>query len=134
MKRLEIGSKVGARRWPDSHAHPDCWGRPWSGTLLALDDVRAWEGTIAFPGAASPDKVRAHVAACLAQGLLKGSVPVLWDFGIHSGKRVHWERRESVRPWKEDLIAWFKARSEAYLLPAGSEIPDDETAMGARHG
>lgn len=62
------------------------------GTLLAIDDPRAWVGSIAFPGGEpTPELVRAHVARCRARGDLDGSrLPVAWDFG-----KVYWDRQLS---------------------------------------
>ncbi len=57
------------------------------GVVLALDDVRAWRGSIAFDTDAPCTRaVAAHVAWCLSQGLLRESVPVLYAFG------VRWDR------------------------------------------
>ena len=68
--------------YPDSHV----------GTLLALDDVRAWEGSIAFEcRKLTQAEVSAHVAWCKSHDLFcDGAQPVLWDFG-----RVYWDRRLS---------------------------------------
>lgn len=102
------GTKVGARRWPYQAAHPDCWGKPWSGVVLAIDDPRAWENTITFPGRRP---TRAEVAAHLDRvGPVRG-VPVLWAFS--DGPQVHWERAESLRPYAEDLADWFSQRGFA---------------------
>lgn len=54
------------------------------GVALALDDPRAWAGSIAFP-TPTPDAaaVKAHVASCKLRGLLSdGKQPVLYDFGV----------------------------------------------------
>jgi hypothetical protein len=113
---LAVGTLVGARRWPYHAAHPDCWGKPWAGTVLAQDDPRAWQGTLAFPcrdgQQPDPDKVREHVAWCREQGLLRDSVPVLWDFGA-DGPRAMWERLDSVRPYAADLAEWEAERTAA---------------------
>jgi len=113
MTAPALGTLVGARRWPDSHAHPDCWGRPWPGVVVPLDDPRAWQGTLAFPRDELPDAgaVSAHVAACLLRGWLRDRVAVLWDFGSH-GSRCYFE--SDLRPYAEDLAAWETARAEAY--------------------
>jgi hypothetical protein len=110
---IPVGARVGADRWPNTGAHPDAWNPPWSGVLLALDDPRAWEGTIAFPGPdPDPSAVREHVARCLAAGYLTNRAPVLWDFGDR--QRVWWETRSSLRTYAQDLEAWAKARWSAY--------------------
>lgn len=76
-------------------------GVEYVGEVLALDDPRAWLGSLAFPGEATQAEVTAHVAKCEAawafyskgKGTLDGSsvwgesVPVLWGFG-----RVYWEK------------------------------------------
>jgi hypothetical protein len=57
------------------------------GTVLAIDDPRAWQESIAFEGTPSQEQVTAHVEWCLSQGLLGPSrTPVLWDFG-----KVYWD-------------------------------------------
>ena len=107
---LPLGTKVGAQRWPYHHAHPDAWGRPWAGVVLALDDPRAWAETVAFPWPQpDPAAVTAHVTKCRARGWLSdGRVPVLWSFGDE--ERVHWESTDSLRPYWEDLAAWAAER------------------------
>jgi hypothetical protein len=97
------------QRWPLSAAHPDCWGLPWKGTVLAPDDPRAWAGTLAFPrGEPEPEAVRAHLAR--HPGLAVRSVPVLWEFG-----QVDWERREALRPYLQDVAAWEAERRAAFV-------------------
>lgn len=104
-----VGDRVGAGRIPYKGAHPDCWGAPWAGTLLALDDVEAWTGTLAF-GVGVPEQleVSAHVRDCLARGLLQNKVPVRWDFG-----KVLWERPENLRTVEEDVAAFESERDAA---------------------
>lgn len=111
------GDLVGASRWPYSASHVDGWGAPWSGVLLAQDDVRAWTGTLRFSGTPTLDEVRAHVAWCHANGLLADRVPVLWNFGTHS--RVWWESIENVRPYADDVAAWESARVDLRATAAG---------------
>jgi hypothetical protein len=108
-----VGALVGCRyRWPFDHAHPDCWQAPYSGIVLAIDDVRAWTGTLAFPRCSYPDgppqdKVTAHVQRCLREGLLADSVPVLWT--NHDGKQcVQWDSQLS--PYADELLTWIAAR------------------------
>lgn len=114
----EIGTLVGAGRWPYAHAHPDCWNRPWAGTVLAKDDPRVWKGTIAFPGKRAPSaaKVKEHVEWCLAQGLLANEVPVLWHFDGKGGPRVYWEKVEKVVAYADDVVSWERARAEERAL------------------
>lgn len=116
MKTLKPGDRVGAGRWPNSYHHPDTWNQPHQGTLLALDDPRAWAGTLAF-SSETPDAaaVRTHVAWCRSQGLLSDRQPVLWDFG-----RAYWENTASLRSCEDDWAAWLKARAAqcaAYSKP-----------------
>lgn len=76
---------------------------PWNhtGVVLALDDVRAWTGTLAFFGpdgyVPPAEQVTAHVEECLrtVPGFAR-KVPVLWSFG-----RVYWERLEALYPLGE---------------------------------
>ncbi len=110
---VKVGSRVGAGRWPYAACHPDCWGKPWQGLVLAVDDPRAWAGTLAFPGKRpNREAVKAHVAWCRAQGLLDDRQPVLWAFGDR--KQVYWESAASLRPYAQDLEAWTAARQAAY--------------------
>lgn len=106
-----VGSLVGASRWPYACSHPDGWQAPWSGEVLALDDPRAWKGSIAFHGTDLPDAgaVSAHVASLRLRGLLSNTVPVLWDFGTYA--RVWWETPANVRPYALDVLAWQEARA-----------------------
>jgi hypothetical protein len=120
---LAPGTIVGAERWPYHHAHPDAWGRPWAGELLAQDDPRAWQGSIAFsarrPGR---DAVRRHVAWCRANSEgFDDRVPVLWDFG--GEKKVYWTDRADVRPYTDDLSAWQEARAAAYAADEARHTP-----------
>jgi hypothetical protein len=114
---IHVGMKVGAERWPYHAAHPGCWGKPWEGVVLAVDDPRAWTDTLAFPGRTpTQEEVSAHVA----RFTFTGRTPVLWDFGPH-GLKAHWERTESLRPYGEDLAAWEAERAErlaSYEAPA----------------
>jgi hypothetical protein len=106
---IAVGDQVGSGRIPYGHAHPDCWQTPWTGTLLAIDDVEAWAGSLAFPEA-EPEQleVSAHVRWCLGQGLLQNKVPVKWGFG-----KVMWERPETLRTVEADLAAFESAREAA---------------------
>jgi hypothetical protein len=109
---IHPGLQVGARRWPYYPGHPDGWGRPWAGVVLAVDSPEAWAGTLAF-GSASPDPeaVRAHVARVQAEGGLRSHVPVRWDFGY---ARVWWERAADLRPYAVDLAEWTAERRDAW--------------------
>lgn len=109
IDRPTVGTEVGARRWPYAAAHPDAWGRPWKGVVLALNDPRAWEGTMAFPSRLpSQSEVDEHV-----HGLsFEGRTPVLWDFGA-SGLKSYWEPTESLCLFAEDLAMWEAERAAA---------------------
>ena len=106
---IAIGGRVGAGRIPYVHAHPDCWQTPWVGTLLAIDDVEVWAGTIAFPEA-EPEQlaVSAHVRECMSRGLLRNMVPIRWDFG-----KVMWEEPAKLRTVEADRAAFESAREAA---------------------
>jgi hypothetical protein len=109
---LAVGSEVGARRWPYDAAHPDCWGTPWKGVVLEVDDPRSWAGTFAFPmGAPDPQAVKLHVEVCRGLGLPL-DVPVRWDFG-RDGCRVYWEKASDLLPYDDDFAAWTAKRDEA---------------------
>jgi hypothetical protein len=123
---LPIGSIVGAGRWPQCGAGADRHAPPWQGTLLAQNDPRAWQGSLAFGfrnGLPDPGAVNDHVAWCKAQGLMS-TMPVLWDFGVH-GHQVHWERPAALRPYAEDLAAWHVevARVQAYYDSVARTYP-----------
>ena len=114
------GAVVGAHRWPWASAHPDAWGRPWSGVVRAVDDPRAWAGTLAFPvGAPDPEAVRAHVLWCRSAGLLADVVPVLWDFEA-AGRRVYFETASRLRPFADDVAEWESAREAAWAVAEGT--------------
>lgn len=112
---MEKGTKVGARRWPNHGAHPECWGRPHAGIVLASNDPRAWQGTLAF-GDRLPtkDEVDRHLAWIEANvPNRQPSVPVLWDF---NGQLVaYWEKVESLQPYALDLEQWMQSRSQARM-------------------
>ena len=80
--RFKPGDCVGAtyREEPPRFRH--------RGTVLAADDPRAWEGTVAFPECpVLAERVRAHVERCRKSCPgFDDKVPVAWDFG-----RVYWE-------------------------------------------
>jgi hypothetical protein len=101
------GTLVGASRWPNAHAHPDAWGRPWRGEVLDVTDPRAWAFTLAFPNRTpGRGEVLSHL---LRVGFASEAVPVAWEFG-----RVYWERAGSLRPYEEDEAAWAGARAAEY--------------------
>lgn len=120
---MKAGTKVGAGRWPNIHEHPDNWGRPWSGTILAVDSPRAWAKTPAFPTTyPDPILIAAHVKLSRDKGLPPlPDVPVLWDFGRH-GQIVYWEPEGRLRPYPEDLQAWAASRREAYLRLESADL------------
>jgi hypothetical protein len=114
VNELTPGTLVGARRWPYSHAHPDCWQEPYTGILLALDDPRGWSFTLFSPGGEPPpEELEHHVRSCLAEGPLADVVPVLWDFREH-GRRVHWEPLSMVMPAEVDRASWQRARERQW--------------------
>lgn len=112
---MEIGTKVGAGRWPYYGAHPDCWGRPHAGVVLAPNDPRLWKGTLAFgdrlPSQAKVDNHLAWINVNVPNRI--PSVPVQWDF--NGEKVVYWERVESLRPYAKDLELWMQARGAARI-------------------
>lgn len=102
---IAVGSAVSTEyRWPYDHAHPDCWGRPHRGVLLAQNDVRAWTGTLAFHSTPSQAEVDAHLANLAERGIPLTGTPVLYVWG------VAWETTEKVRPYHEILSMWLDAR------------------------
>lgn len=50
---LNIGQRVGSRRWPYSASHPDCWQMPYIGVIESIRGnyarVRYHFGTISEP-------------------------------------------------------------------------------------
>jgi hypothetical protein len=100
-KTWKPGDEVGAGRWP------------WKGIILAPDDPKAWEGTLAFPrGLPDRDAVRAHLAR--HPELTLRAVPVVWEFGL-----IEWERLDALRPYADDVAAREEA-SHAASARAGS--------------
>jgi hypothetical protein len=113
--RFAPNSVVGARRWPKCLLHPDCWERPLQGTVLAIDDPRAWAGTTAFPSdEPNPLAVRNHVLKCRERGTLGGDLPVLWV--TDKGPVVRWQSTfglHCLKTYDEDLNEWFMERARA---------------------
>lgn len=109
-----VGTVVGARRWPYSASHPDCWGKPWQGVVLAINDQRAWAGNAALD---TQSKIDAHVAWCQEHGLLKHTIPVLWDFDdeqvVYFQQAVGDASLHDLMLYAEDYSAWQSARAEA---------------------
>jgi hypothetical protein len=104
-----VGLEVGAERWPYNHAHPDAWRSPHKGVVLSENDPRAWQDTLTFDGLPTQAQVDAHLAQLKARGDRDDErVPVLWSFG-----RAYWERRKSLRPFRDDVRAWEKSRQQA---------------------
>jgi hypothetical protein len=103
----KVGDVVGAKRWPYHGQHPETWQKPVAGEVLARDDVRAWVGTIAFPGTPDPSAVTEHVA--VYANVLSSKVPVLWDFGEY--RKVYWELTCCLRPYAEDVESWEQERT-----------------------
>ena len=101
---LNVGDKVG-----DFGRIPP-YGPPWGGVLLAVDDPRAWKGTIAFPCLNGEpldiEMVRVHIAKCAERGDIITDVPVLWNFKSYS--RVFWEKVDSLHPYADVLAEWHK--------------------------
>lgn len=118
MYEPKIGDSVGAHRWPYWAAHPDCWGKPWGGVVIALDDPRAWANTLAFPTPdPDPEKVKAHVQWCKSQDLLKDKCAVLWDFEGKAVPTFESYGRNSdydVRPYANDFRKWKQERAAMY--------------------
>lgn len=109
---IRVGDRVGAGRIPFGGSHPSCWGMPLVGTVLALDDVRAWAGTMSFPEK-EPEQmlVSLHVRDCLYAGTLS-MVPVLWEpDGFRHECIVKWENPANLRSVEADLAAFEKARA-----------------------
>lgn len=65
------------------------------GTVLAIDDPKAWAGSLAFPSDnPDPEAVKQHVAKCLEQGFFKdGRLPVLWT--TFPQPQVYWDSKLS---------------------------------------
>ncbi|WP_186214527.1 hypothetical protein [Burkholderia gladioli] len=112
--RFQVGTIVGAHRWPYHSAHPECWGTPWKGVVLALNDPRAWAGNLAL---STQQKIDEHVAWCHDHGLLKDTVPVLWDFGdekiVYFQSASNDARCHDLRPYAEDYLDWQTERAAA---------------------
>lgn len=64
-----------------------------TGTVLKVNDPRAWGGTGAFPNTPSQEQVDAHLANLQRKGVyLTRTVPVL------VGGRVSWEPKKGWKP------------------------------------
>lgn len=113
--RPNPGDKVGAQRWPYFGNHPDCWGKPWSGTVLAINDKRAWRSILGQSGEFSQEQIDRHIQECRKHwpDWHDKHVPVLWDFGGEAV--VYWERigDGGVQPYADDLALWQQARWSA---------------------
>jgi hypothetical protein len=113
---LPSGLVVGCRyRWPQSSSHPDCWEVPHKGIVLALDDVRAWKNTLAFPELSWPDGpiqeyVTEHVQKHLDLGHWKKEVPVLYT-AADGDEFMQWDTQ--LLPYDQELTAWEEARAAA---------------------
>jgi hypothetical protein len=103
------GTRIGAGRIPYQSNHPGTWGQPHRGTVLALDDKRAWRNTLAFGERVSQKHATLHVKQLLEQGYLTDKVPVLWDFG-----KILWEPIQFIRSVEEDYAEFEKLREEAF--------------------
>jgi hypothetical protein len=123
---FKAGDKVGMRRWPYSHGHPDTWEQPHKGIVLDIKDQRAWKTksgkTFPYTDAhgcnlsagrmtATKEEINFAYQRLVLQGDLDPNkeVPVLWSFGY-----VYWEKIEKLLPYKEDYEAWATALARAY--------------------
>lgn len=108
------GTEVGcSSRWPYRHYHPDNWMPPHKGIVLALDDPRAWRGSLAFPNEPpTQEECTDHVVNCCGRGLLFDAVPVLWTSSLNGEQFMQWDSK--LRPYAEELAAWEAARKDAY--------------------
>ncbi|WP_035538924.1 hypothetical protein [Paraburkholderia hospita] len=112
-RELAVGDAVGARRWPYASAHPDAWGTPWKGILLAVNDPRAWAGNPALRSQQAIDQQ----AWCHEHGSLADTVPVLWDFGdrqaVFFQSVARDDRCHALRPYADDCREWEAAYAAA---------------------
>jgi hypothetical protein len=114
---FKTGDLVGARRWPNSSNHPECWRAPYVGVVLSRSDPAVWANTIAFAGTPSQTDVDKHIESCEAQGLLRDTVPVGWDF--EGEVKIHWEPKSGLKTPEKDRIDWEIAR----LVAGWSKTP-----------
>lgn len=63
-----------------------------SGVVLARNDPRAWEGSIAFPERPTVAQVDAHIANPHIAPFIGKDVPVAWSFG-----KVYWTEVGKLR-------------------------------------
>lgn len=91
MNTVEPGTKITApyRNNPE----PSWMAHRHTGVVLAMNDPRAWSGSLAFcTREPTQEAVDAHIAKVQSLGMgLGDKVPVLWSFG-----KVYWERVESL--------------------------------------
>lgn len=110
--KLPVGLIVGCRyRWPH-HGNRVCmWMPPTKGEVLALDDPRAWVGSIRFPTNPKQEDVTKHVEYCLSRNLLDECVPVLYS--RKDGKFMQWD--DQLLPYEEELAFWNQQRAKAFM-------------------
>jgi hypothetical protein len=114
-------------RRPMDHAHPDCWGEPIRGTVLAYDDPRAWRATFAFPAnhwpsGPSQEEATAHAEWCASEDLFRdGCVPVLYR-SADGREFVQWDRATALAPYQEMYERWKEAREAARGQRAGGKV------------
>jgi hypothetical protein len=114
--RFDVGDRVSAD-YRTSNCEPNA-GQPWlaidhRGTVIAMEDPRAWEGTYFWPSRRHKPRLAAiveHVQWCLATGLLVNVVPVAWDFG-----NVYWEKTSNL---DHDNTPGRAHYTKAYYAPA----------------
>lgn len=108
---VEVGAEVGARRWPWVSRSPDQWLQPVRGTVISRRDDRIWVGSV-LGQSPSQEEIDRYLAA--RGDRLKGSIPVIWDFGpIGGGMAAMWESVADLRPYSEDLADWQLERAKA---------------------
>lgn len=114
--KIAIGTVIGCRyRWPCAANHPDCWQPPLKGTVLALDNPRAWMDCLKYPICSYPEgpsqqDLTDHVQKCLNENLLMKDVPVLY-VGVDGKEFVQWDDVEHLHPYDEEYISWEIARN-----------------------
>ena len=95
MAKLPVGTKVHCSY---RHARKDST-QPWietthEGVVIADNDPRIWENTLAFHGLPTQEQVDQHLKWCAANGLtFEEHTAIAWNYG-----KFQWDSTDEVYP------------------------------------